>query len=262
MSSAFAALLGGLLLWAGDDAPPPTAQEQSIILDKAREIALQYTATLPNFICTETVRRYGGKNGRDDWQPRDTLVIDLAYSEKGERYRLLSIDGKPTTRSFGKVGGFTSNGEFGTLLAWIFRAKSATEFHWDRWSVLRGRPAHVFTYRIPQNHSEYQVNLRGAFFKRYHLVAAFSGLIFVDGETSQVMRITHAAEAIPADFPVAGTPASLDYGFAEIGGRTFLLPLQAELVVLMRDGSRNRNLIEFGNYRKFSSETTLTFEKQ
>jgi hypothetical protein len=52
------------------------------------------------------------------------------------------------------------------------------------------------------------------------------------------------------------------HGFAEISGQKFFLPLHAQLNVTMQDGSQTRNEMEFGNYRKFSSEATLQFEPQ
>jgi hypothetical protein len=241
--------------------PAPSDEEQTRTLERARETALQYTATLPNFLCTETVRRYTAKKGSANWEVRDTLGLDLAYSGKKEDYKLVTVDGKPTNKTLQQVGGFTSNGEFATLLEWIFRAKSETVFHWERWCLLRGRPAQVFSYRIEKDHSKYSLNFNGPLFKHYRLTAAFGGLVYLDGDTGQVVRITHAPDGIPGDWPVVGTPAALDYGTAEIGGEKYLLPARAETLVLLRDGSRRRNMTEFGNYRKFSSETTLTFEK-
>jgi hypothetical protein len=78
------------------------------------------------------------------------------------------------------------------------------------------------------------------------MVAAFGGLVYVDRETNRVMRLTYAPEGIPANWPVAGTAGVLEYGFAEIGGQEFLLPLQAEMRVLMRRGAQSRNVMEFG----------------
>ena len=139
-----------------DPPPPPAPDEQRRILEKSREVALQYTASLPDFICTETVVRYGLAKGA--WKQRDTLTVGLAYSEKGEQYRLLAIGGRPTTKSLNSVGGFRSNGEFGSLLKWIFHPESATSFEWERWTNLRRQRLMVFSYRIDREHSHYNMN--------------------------------------------------------------------------------------------------------
>jgi hypothetical protein len=232
-----------------------STSEQTEIIQKARENALQYTSNLPNFISTETVRRSRLEKGSQTWKPGDTLTVDVAFSDKGELYSMLTVNGKPSKKHFSQVGGARSTGEFGTLLRWIFRPESATKFHWERSEELRGRPMYVFSYSIEQNHSEYTVMAN-----KLHMIAAFGGLVFVDRETHQVMRITHAPSGIPASWPLAAMSGDLDYGFAEIGGQKLLLPLHAELNLSFRDGSQARNLMDFSNYRKFTTEATLKFQ--
>lgn len=229
--------------------------EQTQIIEKARETALQYTANLPDFISTETIRRSRLGKGSRTWKLEDTVTVDVAFSDEGERYKTLTINGKPTKKNFSQLGGAKSNGEFGTMLGWIFRPESATRFHWERSEELRGRPMYVFSYGIDQDHSGYNIGV-----DKRHMIAAFGGLVYVDRETSQVMRITHAPSGIPLSWPLAAMWSDLDYGFAEIGGQRFLLPRHAELNLRWRDGSQARNTMDFDNYRKFTTEATLKFE--
>lgn len=44
-----------------------STSEQTQIIEKARETALQYTANLPNYISTETIRRSGLAKGSQTW---------------------------------------------------------------------------------------------------------------------------------------------------------------------------------------------------
>ena len=53
----------------------------------------------------------------------------------------------------------------------------------------------------------------------------------------------------------------MDYDYAEVGGRRFLLPVRAESRIATVEG-QTRNVIEFQDYRKFTSETSITFEKE
>ena len=156
--------------------------------------------------------------------------------------------------------GVRSDGEFGALLKWIFQPESQTQFSWERSEDLRGRPMHVISYRVEQSHSHFTITV-GNLFKHNRMVAGFSGEVFVDRETNQTMRLTDMAEGIPANWPLRATPSDLDYAYAEIGGQKFLLPLKSEMRWIMRDGSEYRNVKEFGDYRKFSSEATINFEK-
>jgi hypothetical protein len=114
---------------------------------------------------------------------------------------------------------------------------------------------HVFSYSIEQSHSEFQVN-----WGKLHMKAAFSGLVYVDRESGNVMRITDTPSGIPASSSLSAVWEDLDYGFGEIGGQRFLLPLHAELDITMNDGTQLRNEMDFGNYRKFTSEAVLKFE--
>jgi hypothetical protein len=95
---------------------------------------------------------------------------------------------------------------------------------------------------------------------KLHMIAAFDGSVYVDRETYQIMRITHTPSGIPSSWPIVAISSVLDYGFAEIGGQKVLLPLRAELNVTLRDGSQARNVMDFANYRKFTSDAVLKFE--
>ena len=232
---------------------PPIARGDGI--EKARELALEYTANLPNFICTETIRRSQRPRRSQTWKLLDTIAVDVAFSDQGERYKLLTINGKPTRKSFKEIGGIWSDAEFGSMLQWIFQPESQTKFQSERPTDMRGRPTLVFSYRIEQDHSKYGVNSN-----KRHMIAAFGGLVYVDRETNRVLKITAVASGIPAKSPITAVSSGLDYGFAEISGQKFFLPLHAQLNVTMQDGNQTRNEMEFGNYRKFSSEATLQFE--
>ena len=242
-----------------DTPPAPSAAEQAAAIEKTRALALQYTAGLPNFLCTETVSRYVGAKGLQPWKPRDTLKLDVAYSEKGERYKMLEIDGQPTTKTLAGVGGVTQNGEFGSLLQWIFDPDSATQFQWEHWTNLRGRPALVFTYRIDQSHSRYTLNWNSAW-KKYHTTSGMRGAVYIDRETAQVMRFSAEADGLPGGFPVLRTPSIVDYDYFAISGQRFLLPRHIDSRVFSKDGNF-RNVVEFGNYRKFASDAKVTFDK-
>jgi hypothetical protein len=229
------------------------SSEETQVIEKTRGLVLEYTETLKNFICTETVHRSQLQKGSQKWKALDTLAVAVELSDRGERYKLLTINGKPTQKKLSEVGGAISDGDFGSILQWIFQLESKTKFQAERSSELRGRPMHVFSYRIEQNHSKFKVN---------DTITAFGGLIFLDRETSRVMRITAAASGLPADWAITAFSQEQDYGFAEISGQKFWLPVHGDLSVTVRDGSRYRNELEFGNYRRFSSETTLQSEPQ
>jgi hypothetical protein len=240
--------------------PAPTDTEQSKVLAAAREIALSYTANLPNFVCSERITRYVAPPGAPRWISHDTLTLEVGYSRKGETYKLVAIDDKPTKKKMDKTGGFHSSGEFGSLLASTFRPESRTHFTWERWTTIRNRMVFVFSYRIDQPYSRYAIDLRNRS-KRYQGVTGVKGLVYIDRQTAQVLRLTAEADDLPPKWPAMRTPAVLDYDFVEIAGQRYLLPKTLDSKVLLPD-ENSRNLVEFQNYRKFGSDVTLTFEKE
>lgn len=243
------------------DAPaPPSSDQREHAIDVARAAALRYHDGLPDFLCTQTVRRYRDPRSKEEWRPLDVLTITVSYSAKGEEYKLVTLNGKPDRRSLDEVGGSWSEGEFGSLLHRVFLTESEAGFRWERWGMLRKRVVQVFSYRIATAHSHYAVDyeFNG---KPYHLNTAMRGRVYIDRETNRTLRITWEADGLPADSPILRTPAVLDYDYADIGGRRVLLPVRAESRIATVSG-QTRNMIEFRDYRKFTSETNVTFEKQ
>jgi hypothetical protein len=49
--------------------PPPSSEEQAKLLSEVKEYGINYTNTLPDFICLEQTRRYVDTTGKDSWRP-------------------------------------------------------------------------------------------------------------------------------------------------------------------------------------------------
>src|SRR5215467_14538558 len=78
------------------------------LLKKARRAALTYTISLPDFICTQTVRRFEDPRGNYPGMRKDILTVTLSYSDHKEDYKLTAINGKPTEVDSLEVGGPTT----------------------------------------------------------------------------------------------------------------------------------------------------------
>jgi len=243
-----------------DPPPRPAEAEQSNSLEAARQLALQYSRGLPDFLCTETMHRYEDSKRSEHWKPVDTLTVSVRYSaQTGEDYQLVAINGKKTRRTLESVGGSTSEGEFGSALQYLFTPSTAARFQWERWANLRGRMVEVFSYRIDQSHSKYHMSFdfEG---RSYSLTPAVRGEVYLERGSHRVLRLRIEGDNFPPDFPIVRSPSVLDYQEAEIAGQRFLLPSRAVArVVTLKD--QNRNVMEFGEYRKFTSDTSITFGK-
>jgi hypothetical protein len=235
--------------------PPPSRAEQERILKEVQQYALNYVRRLPDFICTQVTRRYVDPTGLEFWQQQDTITARLTYFEQKEEYKLLLVNGVLTDRPYESLGGATSTGEFGSLMREIFEPETEAAFRWERWATLRGRRVHVFSYRVAQPRSKWRVSYE----RTQEITPAYQGLIYVDGDTLTVMRITLEAAEIPPAFPIQQASTVLDYDYTNIGGREYVLPLRA--VVRMRKGKfLTKNEVEFRLYRKFEAEAIITFD--
>jgi hypothetical protein len=240
-------------------APAPSAPDQKRLIEAARETALHYTEGLPDFLCTQAIRRYAGTDGNESWRLMDRLVVRLGYAERREDYKLISIDDRPTDKDYQALAGATSAGEFGSMLHEIFNPQSHAEFRWEREVTLHDRPVHVFSYQVALGDASYQLSYGTDPQHRQRVTTGFHGLVYVDRETSQVVKFVLEADHIPADFPLQRAVTTVDYDFAEVGGKPYLLPLRAD-VRLGTDAQMTRNDVQFVNYRKFSADTTLSFD--
>jgi len=236
----------------------PGAGEQERVWDEARQTSLNYNASLPDFICTESVKRFKDPDGKQQWHLSDTLILKLTYFEHKEDYRLTSINNRPTHLTYEQTGGAITEGEFGSLLGSIFAESSKAEHHWDHWTTLRQRPTHVFRFRIAVEDSGYQLSFgtTDGYFR--HVTMGQHGYIYVDQETNSVVRVMAEAEGLPPDFPVDRAGSVLDYGFIDVGGQTYLLPLRS-VTRLDTLPLEHRNEVQFQEYRKFSADATVTF---
>jgi hypothetical protein len=90
------------------------------------------------------------------------------------------------------------------------------------------------------------------------IVVPYHGEVYVDQETHMALRLTQQAE-IPESFPITASESTVDYEFAAVGGRQFLLPSHA--FVRTKSGRFvAENNVEFRQYRKFQTEANITFD--
>ncbi len=241
--------------------PPPDSVTQQKILSLMKEYALQYTENLPNFICTEATRRYIDPNGSDSYRSLGLLLSRVSYHGGEEENRIYSVNGKLQDMDMKRAvvgGGSVSSGEFGSMMQAIFEPSTEAEFGWDHWATLRGRRMAVFNYFIDSGHSQYSITYGSGEGDQQRIITAYSGLIYADPNTGEIDRIKFVARDIPKTFPVNSAEETLDYDQVDISGNPSIVPLVATLYMTAgRD--RTKNEIQFANYRKFETGSTITY---
>jgi hypothetical protein len=226
------------------------------LLEQARQHALDFAEELPNFIVTQNVTRYSQAPGVKDWKLEDRLEIELTYRVgKGEDFNLLRIDGKPAKQSYTDIGGSTSTGEFGSMIAALFLPQSKAEFKEVKRDTFRGRPTVLYDFKVRRVNSLSTVSERTSGKK---VIAGYSGSIWIDTESKRVLRIESSNDDIPAGFPITLSESAVEYDWITIAGERYLLPMHAE-VLLGMDAKKiyTKNVIEFRNYRRFEAKIKI-----
>jgi hypothetical protein len=254
--------LPGALPDAVPDALPdaaPGAPPEDPVISKAKEAAESFTETLPNYICQQFTARFVNTSHITSWQPQDVVSAEVVYENGRESYRNLAINGKPVKKGMEELSGSWSTGEFGTLLRDVFSPATAAEFHYRRDSSIAGMSAAVYDYQVKRENSHWRVQVPSQ-----SVFPAYKGSVWIDKKNGRVLRIEMQASGIPGEFPLDTVETAADYEYVRIGGGTqqFLLPVHSESLSCQRGTSIcSRNTIDFRNYKKYSGEASITFDK-
>ena len=225
------------------------------IIAAAREASAAFSATLPSFLVHQVTSRYYSNSFPARWLSIDVVTCELAYSNGKEDYRDMRVDGVPVSRPPESTGAW-STGEFGTTLEDLMSLETHAAFHRRGSDHIGSRAAVVFDYTVEQPNSHWTIVSPDE--RRYS--PAYHGSIWIDSETRRVLRIEQLTTGMPRDFYLSKAEAVLEYGYATIDQKRYLLPLSGENIGCMSgSGTCKRNAIEFRNYRKFEAESTIRY---
>jgi hypothetical protein len=235
--------------------PAPGPAEQQAMLARITQGALRYQGELPDFLCKESITRSeASAKTPDRWRQLDTLEEELGFVAGRESHTLLRINGKTTRVSHEELDGMRSDGllQFVMVPSWIFGPRVNARFDWSRWETREGRRVAVFAFQVrPSILTHPLANQSQSFLVGYH------GLIYADAASGDMVRLEAHMDA-PKDFPFQEDAFEIDYGQVEIAGQQFLLPVSS--VGWVREGKDlTRNEIEFGEYRKYGADASVTF---
>ncbi|HYK88313.1 MAG TPA: hypothetical protein VE398_06065 [Acidobacteriota bacterium] len=248
-------------------------------LARVRKKAVAYTDELPNFICTQTVRRYATLS-TDDRRILDEIVAEVSFFEKKERHRIVSVGNKPQPEGTEEVSlGMTSIGEFGTSLALLFDPYVRASFKFAGISSLRGRKTVCIRFEVSERTSRNVISIGTE-----SVTVAYRGQCWVEPNSYQLMRLHSVAVRIPGTFPITQSESVTDYDMVDIAGRQYWLPVTSTVrMVAQNDEHRKahdlyrsimgvpspsnyfparmeaRNLITYSKYCKFESKVKITY---
>jgi hypothetical protein len=241
---------------AGNDDIPDGRQLDPVVAD-ARDAAASFTAELPNFLVKQVTTRYRSNLGPRNWSPIDVVTAEVACIDGKEDYRNILVNGRPPQGPVENTGSW-STGEFAITLEDILSPGTAAVFVKRGEDTMAGRPAVVYNLSVEQPNSHWViVSADGRKYK-----PSYSGSIWIDKESRRVLRIEQRANYLPRDFTYDKAETMVEYGFVDIEGKRYLLPTASENMACMAGtGNCVKNELAFRNYRKFSAESDIKFEK-
>ena len=237
--------------------PPPSTDELERIISGARKRALDYSKSLPNFVCVEVTNRSVDQSGNGNWKHRDSIAELLTYHDNLESRSTLEVNGKRSSLTRAEMNSTwpMSVGEFGALLNLVFAPSSKTQFEWKEAGALGDGSGtlQVLSYRVSHENATLDLNEGN----NNTIGVGFHGLVYVDATTSGVRRITVEADDLPRNFSMHAAAMTVDYDYVSISARDYLLPVHSTVSLQRHRKQIELNEIAFRNYRRFASRAKI-----
>jgi VWFA-related protein len=228
------------------------------ILADATQYAMNYKASLPNFMCEQVTNRSVNSvnmDGTSQWKHRDKFTELLTYFNHEENRIPLELEFNGSTHHDYREDskGVMSAGEFGVTFSGLFSPSSKADFQWKETGVLGDGTVQVFDYRVSRENSTF--NLRGG--SNDVVTVGYHGQVFIDSATRTVRRITQIVDDVPKKFPFHAVSVSVDYDYVVINNHDYMLPISAQVITRKGHGETDLNEIEYRNFRRFGSTVRI-----
>lgn len=234
-------------------APSSPSQE---LVEKTKNWAANFTAGLPNYVCSQMTTRYIERSRATGWEPLDVITAKVVYEDGKESYKEITVGGKRTNKSMMELGGSTSTGEFASTLRGLFSEASQAQFKLYETTTISGTTAKVYDFKVALQNSDWSINVGGQLLR-----PAYSGSVWIDPATATVRRIEMQADNIPKDFPLDSLEWAVDYDNVNLGTAAYLLPVHAENLACQRGTTIcTKNTEDFRDYHKYSGESTIIYK--
>lgn len=227
------------------------------VIADAREAAASYNAELPNFLVQQATTRYRSSSGPRNWEPIDVVTADVAVVNGKEDYRNVLVNGRSPQGPVERTGSW-STGEFAITLEDVLNPATEAVFVKRGSDTIAGRDAWVYNMSVLHENSHWIIVAADG--RKY--APAYGGAMWVDKETRRVLRIEQRSVYLPSDFTYDKAESVVEYGYVRIDGKPYLLPVtSANSACLSGTGNCVRNEISFRNYRKFTADSDIKYEK-
>lgn len=220
--------------------PVPDNAAQGRIVSKAADFVMATVPKMPDFYASRTTTRFQDlKILYEFGEPvivtdRGFHFVDKASATVTYRNGREVVEppaGKKPGSTVVSTSGLTSWGVFGPLLGVVMADILKGKIGWGHWERGPTGPLAVFRYSVAEGKSNYTV--RYCCFRAEHdemrqfeAVPAYHGELAIDPATGAIYRLLLKTDLQP-ELPMERSDLVVDYGPVEIGGKTYICPLES-----------------------------------
>ncbi|MBI1357527.1 MAG: hypothetical protein GC160_24570 [Acidobacteria bacterium] len=235
-------------------APAPAARLHSDpVIAQAMEANLEFSQSLPNFICDQLMKRAITPNMGKTWESDGNVTAEVLVIDGVENYQSIKVNGEPFEGKMMEIAGTRSAGEYGSVLWNLFDPSTRADFKRGKPATIRDKEAFVYEFFVQKARSRWTVIANGR-----TIVPAYNGRVWIEKGTGRALRIEMQAFQLPSDYPVSTAESEIDFADVAIGDNSYLLPVEAGNLSCQNGGATcYRNQIFWTHHRKFEAVSSV-----
>ncbi len=222
-------------------------------LEQVRSRILKFVAEMPNFVADEVAKRYVSTGNPPDWRLVDTIQSEITFKGNAVTREHLSVNGKPWNEGYRALPGFKWTDAFGSQLKFLFDENCPTAFEPEGPVIEEGKTLTAVRYSSPPDGCEFYWQNYQQFYPDR------AGRILLDERGENLVRLETNSGVFPREFPIASTRKRVSWDYVKIGDATHLLPVSAEIQVVLANGEMRLARHEYTNHRHFEAASNITF---
>jgi len=222
-------------------------------LAQIRAHILEFVAEMPNFVADEVARRYVSNTKPPDWRLVDTIESEITFRGSAISRQNMVVNGKPWNSPYRALPGFKWTDAFGSQLRFLFDPTCPTTFEPGGRVNEGDRSLPAGSYSSPPDGCEFYWQDYQQFYP------GKTGRILLDEGEENVIRLETNSEVFPEAFPISAIEKRVSWDFVKIGDAVHVLPVAAEITVVLSNGEMRLAKHEYRNHRHFEAASKVTF---
>jgi hypothetical protein len=230
-------------------------------LERAREVNLRFSASLPNFVADEHAERFkSSAQASRRWQLLDTIDSEISVKGKGGFSRdHTTVDGKSWSKP-SLPPPLRWSVLFGRELKPLFDPQCHTTIEREGPSELRGIEVVNYRFDSPQDGCFGSLGIRSGLLSTSKKInPRMTGTFSIEEAGGRLVQFDGRAIDLPKGLESETFERSVSWGYVKTGSELNLLPVGMEIVA----GSAKtlfRVVVTYKNHRHFEAATALKFE--